>query len=160
MSEYEVLYSIGYYGFKFHWLFLALFAASIGLIAIEFQIKVKKSRLGFASSFGGFFLIWSLLLAYTLFSQYFSIVISSLTKNYQIVEGETDKFDPMPYTGRKAESFEVNSVLFKYSDFDGSEGFNTSCSHGGPICGNGQKVRITYMDLNNRNVILKLEIQK
>lgn len=81
--------------------------------------------------------------------------------HYNIIEGEIENFDPMPFEGHKNESFSVNNVSFYYSDYDESYyGFNQTSSHGGPIQQNAQYVRIAYAEIDKKNVILKLEIRK
>ncbi len=63
---------------------------------------------------------------------------------HQKVEGVVSQFDPMPASGHKNESFNVNGVPFKYSDFDlTNPGFRNTTSHGGPIK-DGLPVRIWY----------------
>jgi len=73
--------------------------------------------------------------------------------NYQVVEGEVEEFDPMPWEGHKDESFVVAGHRYSYSDYDGSAGFNRTSSHGGPIR-QGLRVRIADID----GVIARLEI--
>lgn len=82
------------------------------------------------------------------------------TKKLKNVEGAVTHFDPMPFGGHKEESFSVNNVHFKYSDFLVIQGFHNTKSHGGPINGNGDSVRISYYTKNNDNYIVKLEIKK
>lgn len=81
------------------------------------------------------------------------------TKKIKIVEGVVTQFDPMPSGGHKEESFSVNNVRFEYSDFLVIQGFNNTKSHGGPINGDGDSVRISYYTKDNDNYIVKLEIK-
>ncbi len=75
-------------------------------------------------------------------------VTSTLEKeSYKIVEGVIQDFTPMPYSGHKTESFNVNNVHFEYSDYMGKEYFfNHTKSHNGPIQSNDQEVKIYYID--------------
>lgn len=79
--------------------------------------------------------------------------------NYETVEGYVENFDPMPYTGHKRESFEINGVKFVYSDNATVSGYNNTKSHGGVIKGNGQHLRIRYIyyDESYGNVIMYIE---
>ena len=89
-----------------------------------------------------------------------SIAIDSIAnKKLKIAEGVVTKFDPMPAGGHKHESFSVDNVYFEYSDFNIIEGFNNTKSHGGPINGDGDSVRINYYTKDNNNYIVKLEIK-
>lgn len=58
-----------------------------------------------------------------------------------------------PYSGHARETFVVNGQYFSYSDYDLTQGFNQTQSHGGPIK-EGLQVRITHVD----GSIVKLEI--
>jgi hypothetical protein len=62
----------------------------------------------------------------------------------------------MPYAGHAEESFSVSGVPFRYSDFQITDGFNNTSSHGGPIKSDSY-VRICYDP--SGNVILRLEIR-
>jgi hypothetical protein len=84
---------------------------------------------------------------------------SIANKTVKIIEGVVTNFDPMPQSGHKHESFSVNNIYFEYSDFNKIEGFNKTKSHGGPINGNGDSLRITYYTFDNNNYIVKLEIK-
>ena len=74
----------------------------------------------------------------------------------RLVEGPVEHFVPMPYAGHAVESFFVNGVAFKYSDFIITDGFNNTSSHGGPVNGDSY-VRICYDPSNG--AILRLEIR-
>lgn len=80
-------------------------------------------------------------------------------KSYSIVEGKVENFDPMPAEGHKSESFDLQGIHFEYSDYNPSYSFNNSASHGGPIWGDGQELRIGYVQENRKNYILKIEVK-
>jgi hypothetical protein len=67
-----------------------------------------------------------------------------------------ENFVPMPHGGHAEESFSVSGIPFRYSDFQMTDGFNQTSSHGGPIK-NDSYVRICYDP--SGNVILRLEIR-
>ncbi|MFT6964409.1 MAG: hypothetical protein ACJAWV_004150 [Flammeovirgaceae bacterium] len=78
--------------------------------------------------------------------------------NYETVEGEIEAFIPMRMH-ENDESIMVENVSFEYSDSDESFcGFNTTKANGGPIYGNGQKVRLGYINKHERNIILRIEV--
>jgi len=79
--------------------------------------------------------------------------------DYQMVEGTVADFDPMPYEGHKNECFSVLDKRFCYSDYAIRPGFRNTASHGGPIS-SGLQVRIAYKATPERNMILRLEIDK
>mgnify|MGYP001618321442 CR=1 FL=1 len=81
------------------------------------------------------------------------------SKNYNIVEGETENFSPMPKGKNGNESFTVNGISFEYCDYIMRKGFNKTSINNGLITKNGQKVRISYYTLDNENLILKIEIK-
>ncbi len=81
------------------------------------------------------------------------------SKNYNIVEGETENFSPMPKGKNGNEGFTVNGISFEYCDYIMRKGFNKTSINNGLITKNGQKVRISYYTLDNENLILKIEIK-
>ena len=81
---------------------------------------------------GTFSLFFCVLLIPHNFSTYYETKHIYETKAYRVVEGNVERFHPMPYTGHSLESFEVKGITFRYSDFDKSYyGFNNTQSHGG-----------------------------
>lgn len=75
------------------------------------------------------------------------------------VEGVVESFES-PNDNHHFESFSVDGIEFKYSDYIAIEGFHKTSKNNGPIKGNGQKVRIGYTIKDNENRIIKLEILK
>lgn len=80
---------------------------------------------------------------------------------YEVVEGYVENFDPMPYEGHSNESFEINGIHFSYSDYEIHQGYHNAKSHGGVITGDGQYLKIGYVQWyslsENRNVIIYIE---
>lgn len=78
----------------------------------------------------------------------------------QEVEGMVENFHPMPYEGHDYEHFTVGDVLFNYSDYVDTGGFNQSSSHGGPLKP-GLMLRIHYIigtvGDSSSPIIVKLE---
>lgn len=77
--------------------------------------------------------------------------------DYITVEGYVEEFSPMPYQGHSDESFVIDGVEFSYSDFETGFGYHNAKSHGGVIKGDGQHLKIGYVEYNNKNVIVYIE---
>ena len=147
---------------KFHWLIPIPFIL-IGVGLIIYQVKVKKKIFAYKSIFGfvfvGFALLWGIMVGKSQIFNYNTVRTIIEEKSYQTVTGKVENFVPMPEFGHKHESFDVNGIRFEYSDFEIIESFNNTCSHGGPICNNGQEVVINYRKKGDTNFILKLKIK-
>jgi hypothetical protein len=107
---------------------------------------------------GYIFVIFASLYTVAVFSAtytaYQAAIDNYLSKNYEIIEGVVENFQPMPYAGHRDECFTVRATRFCYSVYRITPGFNQTASHGGPIR-EGLPVRITHH--NGR--ILRLEIR-
>ncbi|MFN5071490.1 MAG: hypothetical protein ACK5R0_03590 [Bacteroidota bacterium] len=139
----------------------------VGLGISWFNIKYNKSTLPkkkftivFGFVFSGFGLIISLLTIPSSISSQQKTKEIFETKEYKIVEGEIENFNPMPYEGHAVESFTVKGVYFEYSDYILWDAFNNTASHGGPIKNNGQLVRLSYITVDEENRILKIELKE
>lgn len=80
--------------------------------------------------------------------------------NYEIVEGEIENFIPMKKEGHSQESFDVDGVTFIYNRSNPKHGYHFPNVDGGYITNNGQYVRITYINYNGYNIIIRLETKK
>ncbi len=78
------------------------------------------------------------------------------------VEGYTEKYHAMPLEGHDVESFEINGVLFKYTNFEIVNGYNSPAVYGGVITDNGQYLKIKYItdDFGNNTILYIAEIKK
>ena len=81
-------------------------------------------------------------------------------KTYNVIEGEIQAFSPMPVNKPGHESFLLRGVKFSYSDYVVIDGFHQTSAAGGPIKANGQIVRISYITVDDINLIVKLEVKK
>ena len=161
--EYTTVYDVSNESMKLFWLLPVPFILIIGGI-MTFQIINRKKgwvkeilKLSFMLLF---VLGWGVIVGIHEISSYKEVQKIIAERNYQIVEGIIENFDPMPYSGHKNESFTVNNIKFEYSDFNETfYGFNNTKSHGGPIRGNRQKVKIIYYNRNGKNYIFKLLIK-
>jgi hypothetical protein len=104
----------------------------------------------------GFALLWTVTTFLATYSQHSRHKALARENNCRVVEGPVEHFVPMPYTGHALESFSVAGVVFKYSDYVVTDGFNNTSSHGGPIKSDSF-VRICYDPADH--AILRLEIR-
>jgi hypothetical protein len=109
-----------------------------------------------AKSLGYFFVIFASLWTVVAFLGTYIIYRSAInyyhSKNYEVIEGIVESFQPMPYAGHRDECFTVRATRFCYSDYRITPEFNQTASHGGPIR-EGLPVRITH----HNGHILRLE---
>jgi len=126
----------------------------LGMLIILFFISKEKA------SFLSKIALW---FATIFLSAIFIITLySGISKKYRlsrvkpnIIEGEIEKFVPMPYGGHAYESFMVDGVSFSYSDYAITGCFNETKSHGSAIEGDGQRVKIAYTG----NCIMRLWVK-
>lgn len=79
------------------------------------------------------------------------------SNNYQVIEGKVEDYMVKEINGQCFESFTINNVSFKYSDYVFDIGYNTTACNGGVITENGLKLVITYVALDNENKIIKIQ---
>lgn len=90
--------------------------------------------------------------------EYIEILQKYKNGYYLTVEGEIEKFHPMPPEQHDSEHFYVNKVYFDLPSIS-PYGYSKCKNFGGDIKGNGQMVKIRYINYNDENVIMKLEIE-
>jgi tetratricopeptide (TPR) repeat protein len=155
-------------GFK-DWTFSAfgLIFVAIGSVIFFFPNLIRaagipylnvQSRLRTFSRYGfiGFAILWTSITFFATYSQYLRHRALAQENRCRAVEGAVEHFVPMPYGGHAQESFSVDGVPFRYSDFIVTDGFNNTSSHGGPI-NSDSYVRICYDP--SGGAILRLEIR-
>ena len=115
------------------------------------EIRSKKTTKGhrvnlFICSFG---LVLSLLVCGIVITSqinmYQNIVVAYEEGRYMTVEGYVEDFTPMPAEGHAHETFQINGVLFDYSDNTALQGYNNTKVYGGVISSNGQHLKIRYI---------------
>ena len=156
--------------FQFHFmyilpiLFLIAFAIAPVIIIKTAKSKGNKCNLNFLYIIFGCLFIYVALFSAIIFvahtHMYNHTVVAYEQGDYEIVEGYVENFDPMPYSGHKHESFEINGIKFEYSDYSVQFGYNNTKSHGGVITGNGQHLKIGYVEYSNSyygNIIVYIE---
>jgi len=150
MQEYTTVFEVTQKGFD--WLFPAF-----GLIFVFFGPLILRRHKGsykWVYAIVIFASLWSLLSFSFMYSRYRDFRRAYHARQYLVVEGAVEDFQPMPYGGHQDECFSVQRVRFCYSDYGSTPGFNNTSSHGGPIR-SGLPVRVSYVG----NSILKLEIR-
>ncbi len=75
--------------------------------------------------------------------------------NFNIVEGEVEQF-VTNLTSNKSERFKINNIEFEYSD-NTYCGYNKIRDKGGVIMGNGQMLKIGYINYNSERIIVSIE---
>jgi hypothetical protein len=119
----------------------------------EFEPGIQKfGRYAFAV----FAIVWTVAAFWGTYSQHQRHASLLGDNQCRVVEGQVEKFVPMPYEGHANESFSVSGVHFAYSDYIVTDGFDNTSSHGGPITAESY-VRICYDPRDN--AILRLEIR-
>jgi hypothetical protein len=155
-------------GFK-DWTFSAfgLIFIAIGLVIFVFPSAIRalgipylnvQSGFRALSRYGvlGFAILWTAFVFYGTYSAHLRHRTLAREGRCRNVEGPVEHFVPMPYAGHAQESFSVDGAPFRYSDFNVTDGFNNTSSHGGPINGDSH-VRICYDPSDG--AILRLEIR-
>jgi hypothetical protein len=161
-DDYVTVFDITNAGFK-SWSFpsFGLIFVVIGLLLptlIKRGIFRKSSptmERWFPRFFLGFAIFWTSTSFFGTFSDYRRAAAAMRDHGASIAEGVVTDFIPMPVTGHAMESFTVNGVKFRYSDYIITAGFNNTASHGGPIR-EGLRVRIWHLN----GEILRLDIRK
>ena len=164
--DYKTVFEVTDKGFEMITLMPLLFVV-IGIGISWFNIKYNKSTsskrtftIVFGFIFSGFALLMLLLTLPSEITNRNRTQRIFENKEYKVVEGKIENFHPMPYSGHDHESFTVNGVHFEYSDYYIFYGFNNTASHGGPLKGNGQEVRLSYITVDGENRILKIELKQ
>lgn len=153
--------------FEFDFVMLVPWIMLIGILLMPIILKHDSQKKGyyinsrlvkiFCLSAGIFVLVITVFIVVQKIDEYKKVAVAYDNDNYRIVEGYVKSFDPMPYSGHKHESFEVNDVRFEYSDFEVTIGYHNAKSHGGVIKGDGQYLKIGYVNYWSRNHIVYIE---
>jgi len=162
MDGYQTVFDITQTGFK-SWKFSALGLIFVAFgFAMPFLIKkgiIRKSPQAMEKwlplFFVGFAILWTMTSFIATFDDYRRASGAMRSNQAEVVEGMVTQFKPMPYTGHAMESFVVDGVMFKYSDYVITAGFNNTASHGGPIR-EGLPVKIWHLG----GEILRLDVKK
>lgn len=88
---------------------------------------------------------------------YQQIVVAYQKGQYETVTGEVKNFTTMTPEGKGQEAFDIDGVHFSYSDSIVQQGYHNSKPFGGVIQGEGQKLKIGYVEKNGENTIVYIE---
>src|SRR5216683_4056122 len=129
-------------GFR-DWTFSAfgLIFVAVGIVILVFPRFLKAvgiPYLNLQSRFSryfdlGFAILWTTLFFSLTYLGYLHHRSLAQENRCRAVEGPVEHFVPMAYGGHAQETFYVSGVRFGYSDFEITDGFNNTSSHGGPI---------------------------
>lgn len=175
--DFEVLYKLDFGSFQWQVLLIPISLIILGIYAIRlikrYGFKHPMQVLGFFpdlnfSMFGKFFAF--------LFAFFgFIILIGLLVRipidlierikvkdkiennDFKITEGRVEHFSSSSGLGNEYESFEINGVLFSFSNSEDFYGYSKTSTKGGIINSNGQYFRISYYYMDGRNIIFKIE---
>jgi hypothetical protein len=135
---------------------IAIFPNIVRAVGIPYLNVRSKAHTILGYCFAGFAILWTVTSFDATYTEYRRHKTLAEENRCRLVEGPVEHFLPMPYGGHAAESFSVDGVTFRYSDFIVTDGFNNTSSHGGPVHGDSY-VRICYDPSND--AILRLEIR-
>ena len=158
----KVLYEVA-----FKWDSMYYGAGFVFVVALIFFLYHRKKRFELDTKmqvvwfFSGLIavgaLIAQIIMGISAVNDYQQVVVAYEKGNYKTVAGEVENFCPMPYEGHGEESFDINGIYFSYSDFVVQQGYHNAKSHGGVISGDGQLLKIGYVEKNQENIIVYIE---
>jgi hypothetical protein len=146
-------------------IFFILIGLGITYYVKKYVKKVSVYRQGlifFGYLLGGFstiLIIISLIITPAMIREHMEFNRMIENKTYTVIEGLVENFIPADENNH-FESFSVNGVIFRYSDYVIVSGFHQTTKNHGLINKNGLKVRIGYTKKDGENLILKLELAK
>jgi hypothetical protein len=153
--DYHTAFDLANSGYK-SWDFAG---AGLILVLMGILFVLGRRRLPGAKAgpfvFLGIAVLLTLSAFYSTYSEYTRLRSAYENGSAKVVEGAVRSFKPMPWSGHARERFCVEGQCFRYSDFNVTNGFNNTSSHGGPIR-DGLLVRVTYVG----DAIVKLEVAK
>lgn len=155
---YDVAFDLSQAGIR-HWLFCTI-PLLLSLVGIVGLILTRKKRIApYRRWFLGVAVFFGLALSTSCIAvsywEHRQLVADYREGRTDFVEGEVERFSPMPYEGHRNESFEIRGRRFEYSDYSLSAGFSTTRSHGGPIR-EGIRVKIWHVG----NTIVRLDVER
>ncbi len=149
-----ILYKAGFSLFSLSWLLLI----QICILIICFYCWYKNCK----RNCGTLFILTAagILLLIALIGNLYDIIspiIHYYSGDYKIVEGYVENFVPCPFSGHAMETFSINGVEFSYADDVIKPGYRKTYYHGGYVRGNGQHLKIGYVEYNGDNAIIYME---
>jgi hypothetical protein len=77
--------------------------------------------------------LWTLLAGTAVVSGWLEVHEALKLHTYRVVSGPVENFRPMPHEGHSEESFTVQGISFRYSDFEITPGYHKTETYGGAI---------------------------
>lgn len=158
----KVLYEV-----TFEWDSMYYGAAVVFVIALVFILAYRKKRFDLDTKiqvawfFSGLIaagaLIAQIIIGISALNDYQQVVVAYEEGNYKTVVGEVEEFTTMTTQGKGYETFEINGVCFSYSDNIIHQGYHNSRTFGGVIEGDGQLLKIGYVEKGGENIIVYIE---
>ncbi len=155
------------YEASFEWDSLYYGAGIVFIITLILFLHLRKKRLELDTQmqvvrfFSGFIaagaLIVQIIMGISAINEYQQVVVAYKEGNYQTVVGEVEQFTTMTPQGKGNESFEIKGVHFSYSDTTIHQGYRNSKTFGGVVRGDGQQLKIGYVEKNGKNIIVYIE---
>lgn len=146
--------------------FIPLVFMVAGVVMLVAFYSKRKKNPGFpmnllfiGSAFAVIGFIGSLQIPRTL-NRYLVLKTHYHNNDLKYAAGETTWFKQASTHGNSRDEFSVDSVKFIYSNKIIGSGFNATASKNGPVYTNGQEVRVSYVEIENERIILKLEIAR
>lgn len=102
-------------------------------------------------------LIAQIIMGVSAVNEYHQVVVAYEKENYKTVVGEVEEFTTMTPQGKGYETFEIDGIYFSYSDNIIHQGYRNSKTFGGVIKGDGQHLKIGYIEKNDKNIIVYIE---
>ena len=155
------------YEATFEWHSMYYGAGIVFVIALIFFLYHRKKRFELDTKMQVIWFFSGLIAAGALIAQvimgvsavkdYQQVVVAYEEGNYKTVVGEVEKFTTMTPEGKGYETFEIDGVYFSYSDNIIHQGYRNSKTFGGVIKGDGQQLKIGYIEKNGENIIVYIE---
>lgn len=159
MNQFQTIYEVSNESIGILWL-LPLAMSIVGILFMfseYYHIPSNQSKNNRLLFFGVHstitFLFFILSAPYHIYNYYTTMKIYQ-NKEFKVVEGVVQNYKEIDY---KTESFEVDGVKFKYEAFFIFFGYKKTKFYGGLI-DNDKYVKIAYINKNDMNIILKLEM--
>ena len=155
--EYTVLFEIDSFSLSIIHIIL-IFISIFFALYVGYSFKKRKPIIEKVLSII-VFAVFSVVSIYTITtSNIVAMEMSSILKNQEcfVVEGDVTSFHTPTALGHDVESFYIDDVYFEYSNSD-EVGYSKTKAFGGCINGEGQNLRISYVSVEGRNIILRIE---
>lgn len=150
--KWDSMYYIGIFVFIFSLIFFLRHRKK------RFELDTKMQIAWFFSGMlavGAF--ICQMIIGVSAVRDYQQVVVAYREGQYKTVVGEVKNFTTTTPEGKGDETFNINGVHFSYSDNIIQQGYHTSKTFGGVVTGEGQQLKIGFVEKNGENIIVYIE---